>query len=132
MDRDDTGGATMLPLGRDDVRDALSQLTEWVGDTCEIRRTMRLDETEHAALTERIQVVADALQMRPDIRRFDGYTHVRLRTPDGGALTSGEVRLAARIEDAYRSVTAASPRDRQDQYDSSRLAQWTTRRPGKS
>jgi 4a-hydroxytetrahydrobiopterin dehydratase len=96
----------MLPLGRDDVRDALSQLTEWIGDTSEIRRTMRLDETEHAALTERIQVVAEALQLRPDVRRIDGYTYVRLRTPDGGALTSGEVSLAARIEDAYRSVTA--------------------------
>ena len=42
------------------------------------------------------------------MRRLDGYTQVRLRTPDGGALTAGEVRLAARIEDAYRSVTADS------------------------
>lgn len=96
----------MLPLDRDDLRDALGQLTEWTGDSREISRTMRLDETEHAALTERIQVFADALQLRPDIHRLDGCTHVRLRTPDGGALTSGEVRLAARIEDAYRSVTA--------------------------
>jgi hypothetical protein len=31
---------------------------------------------------------------------------VCLRTPDRGALTAGEVTLAARIEDAYRSVTA--------------------------
>ena len=30
-----------------------------------------------------------------------------IRTPDGGSLTAGEVTLAARIEDAYRSVTAA-------------------------
>jgi pterin-4a-carbinolamine dehydratase len=108
----------VLPHGRDDLRDALGQLTEWTGDAREIRRTMRLDETEHAALTERIQVVADALQLRPDVHRIDGYTHVRLRTPDGSALTSGEVSLAARIEDTYRSVTADSPRDRQDQQDS--------------
>lgn len=96
----------MPPLGRDDLRDALDLLKEWIGDAREIRRTMRLDETEHAALTERIKVVADALQVRPDVRRRDGYTHVCLRTPDGGALTAGEVNLAARIEDAYRSVTA--------------------------
>jgi 4a-hydroxytetrahydrobiopterin dehydratase len=97
----------MLPLSRDDLRDALGQLKEWVGDTREIRRTLRLDETEHAALTERIKVVADALQLRPDVRRLDGCTQICLRTPDGGALTSGEIRLAARIEDAYRSVTTA-------------------------
>jgi pterin-4a-carbinolamine dehydratase len=98
----------MLPLSRDDLRDALGQLTEWIGDARELRRTMRLDESEHAALTERIKVVSDALQLRPDVRRRDGLTQICLRTPDGGALTAGEVRLAARIEDAYRSITAAS------------------------
>jgi len=97
----------MPPLGRDDLRDALDLLKEWIGDAREIRRTMRLDETEHAALTERIKVVSDALQVRPDVRRLNGYTEVCLRTPDGGTLTAGEVNLAARIEDAYRSVTAA-------------------------
>jgi 4a-hydroxytetrahydrobiopterin dehydratase len=96
----------MLPLGRDDLRDALGQLKEWVVDAREIRRTMRLDETQHAALTERIQVVAEACELRPDVRRLDGLTLVRLRM--GGALTAGEVRLAARIEDAYRAVTDPS------------------------
>jgi pterin-4a-carbinolamine dehydratase len=95
----------VLPLGRDDLRDALGQLTEWTGDNREIRRVMRLDESEHAALTERIKVVSDALQLCPQVRRLDGYTQVCLRTPDGGTLTDGEVRLAARIEDAYRTVT---------------------------
>jgi 4a-hydroxytetrahydrobiopterin dehydratase len=94
----------MLPLGRNDLQDALGQLKEWVVDAREIRRTMRLDETQHAALTERIQVVAEALELRPDVRRLDGLTQVRLRMPTDGALTAGEVRLAARIEDAYRAV----------------------------
>lgn len=98
----------MLPLGKDTLRDALSQLNEWSGDVREIRRTMRLDETEHAELTERIQVVADALQLRPDVRRLDGYTQIRLRSPDGGALTAGEVALAARIEAAYRSIISTT------------------------
>jgi 4a-hydroxytetrahydrobiopterin dehydratase len=97
----------MPPLGRDDLRDALGLLKEWIGDAREIRRTMRLDDTEHAVLTERIKVVADALQVRPEVRRTDGFTHVCLRTPDGAALTAGEVNLAARIEDAYRSVIAS-------------------------
>ena len=95
----------VLPLGRDDLRDALGQLTEWTGDTQELRRTMRLDETEHAALSERIKVVSDALQVLPMVRRLNGFTQVCLRTTDGGVLTAGEVRLAARIEDAYRAVT---------------------------
>jgi len=95
----------MLPLGRDDLRDALGQLKEWVVDAREIRRTMRLDDTQHAALTERIQVVAEALELRPDVRRLDGFTQVRLRMPNAGTLSAGEVRLAARIEDAYRAVT---------------------------
>jgi 4a-hydroxytetrahydrobiopterin dehydratase len=94
----------MLPLGREDLRDTLNQLKEWIGDASEIRRTMRLDETEHAALTERIKVVSDALQVRPDVQRHDGFTQICLRTADGGVLTDGEVRLAARIEDVYRTV----------------------------
>jgi pterin-4a-carbinolamine dehydratase len=98
----------MLPLGNDHLRDALSLLNEWFGDTREIRRTLRLDDCEHAALTERIKVVSDALQLRPDVRRLDGYTQIRLRTPDGGSLTADEVALAARIEAAYRAVTDPS------------------------
>ncbi len=98
----------MPPLGRDDLRDVLGLLKDWIGDAGEIRRTMRLDETEHAALTERIKVVADALQVRPDVRRRNGFTEVRLRTPNGDSLTSGEVNLAARIENAYRSIKSTS------------------------
>jgi 4a-hydroxytetrahydrobiopterin dehydratase len=93
----------VLPLGHD-LRDALSQLKDWSGDAREIRRTLRLDEGEHAALTERIKVVSDALQLRPDVRRLDGYTQISLRPADGGALTAGEVALAARIEAVYRAI----------------------------
>ena len=94
----------MPPHGRDDLRDALGQLKEWTGDSQEIRRTMLLDDSEHAALAERIKVVSEALEVEPMVRRVDGYTQVCLRTHDGGTLTAGEVSLAARIEDAYRSV----------------------------
>jgi pterin-4a-carbinolamine dehydratase len=80
-------------------------LKEWTGDAGEIRRSLRLDESEHAAFTERLKVVADALQLSPQVRRQGGVTQVCLRPPDGGALTASEVRLAARIEDTYRAVT---------------------------
>lgn len=90
----------MAALGQDFLHDALSQLTGWSSDGHEIRRTLEIDESEHADLTERVKVYSDALHLRPDVRRADGRTHIRIR----GALTTAEVTLAARIEDAYRSV----------------------------
>jgi len=93
---------------RDYLSDALALLQGWTHDGEEIRRTLHLDESQHAALTERMKVVADALQVRPDVRRLDGRTQIRLRTPDGSALSAGEVTLAARIEDLYRTITDAT------------------------
>jgi 4a-hydroxytetrahydrobiopterin dehydratase len=90
--------------GQDYLNDALALLAGWTREGREIQRTLCLDEAQHAALTERIKVAADALQLRPDIRRLDGHTQIRLEAPDGTALTAGEVTLAARIEDAYRSI----------------------------
>jgi pterin-4a-carbinolamine dehydratase len=91
---------------RDYLSDALALLQGWTREGMEIRRTLQLDESQHAALTERMKVVADALQLRPDIRRLDGRTQIRLRTP-GSALSPGEVTLAARIEDLYRTIIAS-------------------------
>lgn len=93
---------------RDYLSDALALLAGWSQDGREIRRTLRLDDSQHAQLTERIKVAADALQLRPDIRRLDGHTQIRLGAEDGAALGAGEVTLAARIEDAYRSITGAA------------------------
>jgi 4a-hydroxytetrahydrobiopterin dehydratase len=89
----------------DYLTDALSLLDGWNRNGREFTRTLRLDESQHAALTERIKVVADALQLRPQVRRLDGNTHIRLQTPDDGALSDGEVTLAARIEAMYRTIT---------------------------
>jgi pterin-4a-carbinolamine dehydratase len=95
-----------MPLRREDLRDALAQLTGWVREAKELRRILRLDESQHAALTERIKVVADALQLHPEIRRQGSQTQITLRTADG--VSADEVRLAARIEDIYHVVS--SPR----------------------
>jgi pterin-4a-carbinolamine dehydratase len=91
--------------GVDYLSDALALLGGWSHEGREIRRILRLDDAQHAALTERVKIVADALQLRPSIRRLDGYTQICVGTP-GGALTAGEVTLAARIEDVYRAITA--------------------------
>lgn len=99
-------GARQSSTRRDDyLNDALTQLAGWTREANEITRTLPLDDAEHAALTERIKVVADALQVRPEIRRSNGQTRIRLSTPVGDGLTAGEVTMAARIEDAYRTIT---------------------------
>ncbi|MEU1603481.1 4a-hydroxytetrahydrobiopterin dehydratase [Micromonospora matsumotoense] len=90
----------------DYLSDALTLLHGWTRDGEQIRRTLVMDDTQHAALTERVKVVADALRLRPDISRRDTETRIRVGHGDGEPLTEGEVLLAARIEDAYRAVTA--------------------------
>jgi len=88
----------------DFLSDALTVLGGWTRDGVQLKRILAIDESQHAALTERIKVVADALSLRPDIRRLDGHTQIRVAAR-AGAITAGEVTLAARIEDAYRAVT---------------------------
>jgi 4a-hydroxytetrahydrobiopterin dehydratase len=92
---------------RDYLSDALRLLAGWTREGQEIKRTLRIDDAQHAELTERIKVAADALQVRPMIRRLDGHTQIMLHTPASSGLTAVEVTLAARIEDAYRTVTEA-------------------------
>jgi 4a-hydroxytetrahydrobiopterin dehydratase len=97
-----------IRLGRtrpDYLSDALALLTGWTRDGVQIKRVLPLDDSQHAALTERIKVAADTLHLRPNIRRLDGHTQISLGADDGGAITHGEVTLAARIEDAYRTIT---------------------------
>ncbi|MET7467776.1 4a-hydroxytetrahydrobiopterin dehydratase [Micromonospora sp. NPDC005686] len=89
----------------DYLSDALALLTGWTREGEQIRRTIVLDDTQHAALTERVAVVADALRLRPEISRRADRTQIRLGHDDGEPLTEGEVLLAARIEDAVRAVT---------------------------
>ncbi|MBO4162384.1 MULTISPECIES: 4a-hydroxytetrahydrobiopterin dehydratase [Micromonospora] len=90
----------------DYLSDALTLLHGWTRDGEQIRRTLVIDDSQHAELTERVKVVADALRLRPDISRQDTETRIRVGHGDGEPLTDGEVLLAARIEDAYRAVTA--------------------------
>jgi 4a-hydroxytetrahydrobiopterin dehydratase len=90
---------------RDYLSDALTLLAGWTREGRQLRRTLLLDDTQHAALTERIKVASDALHLRPEIRRLDGHTQIKVGARDGDAITEGEVTLAARIENAYRAVT---------------------------
>ncbi|BFU42391.1 hypothetical protein KRMM14A1004_06280 [Krasilnikovia sp. MM14-A1004] len=88
----------------DYLSDALALLGGWTQDGLQLKRVLACDESQHAALTERIKVAADTLRIRPHIRRLDGHTQICLAAQDGTDITAGEVTLAARIEDAYRTV----------------------------
>jgi 4a-hydroxytetrahydrobiopterin dehydratase len=88
----------------DYLSDALDLLGGWTRDGVQLKRVLVCDDSQHAALTERIKVAADTLRIRPSIRRLDGHTQILLDASDGSAITDGEVTLAARIEDAYRTV----------------------------
>ncbi|GAA4593115.1 hypothetical protein GCM10023107_25740 [Actinoplanes octamycinicus] len=104
------GGAAMRARkrrnnnGSDYLSDALALLGGWTRDGVQLRRDLACDDSQHAALTERIQVAADTLSIRPSIRRIDGHTQICLGDRDGDALTDRDVTLAARIEDFYRTV----------------------------
>jgi 4a-hydroxytetrahydrobiopterin dehydratase len=99
--------ARKLRSSRSDyLSDALAVLGGWTRDGVQLKRVLVCDDSQHAALTERIKVAADTLRIRPTIRRLDGHTQICLDAPDGTTITDGEVTLAARIEDAYRTVLA--------------------------
>ncbi|WP_230687160.1 4a-hydroxytetrahydrobiopterin dehydratase [Catellatospora vulcania] len=89
---------------RDYLSDALSQLSGWVHEGDCLKRTLPLDDTEHAVLTEHISVAADTFGVRPHIRRLDGRTQIQLCAGDNGTLTSAEIGMAARVEAAYQSL----------------------------
>ena len=84
------------------LRDALSRLTGWTGDSRGITRTIRLTDGAHAALLERLKVCADALGHRPHVERAGGVTRVRLVDPVMGAVSEIDVALAARIDGIVR------------------------------
>ncbi|GGK00519.1 hypothetical protein GCM10010123_33040 [Pilimelia anulata] len=88
----------------DYLSEAFALLAGWARQGREIHRSLALDDSQHAAFTERITVIADVLQIRPRVHRHDGHTLIRLHSPDE-ALHPGTVAMAARIEDVYRAVT---------------------------
>ena len=92
---------------RDYLSDALALLTGWNREGSQITRILELDDAQHAALTERVKVVADSLHLRPDIRRVNGHTQIRVSADDATDLTERHIALAARIEDVYRAVTSS-------------------------
>ncbi|MGA8116097.1 MAG: 4a-hydroxytetrahydrobiopterin dehydratase [Actinocatenispora sp.] len=97
----------MSTLNDEILREALAHLASWHGDRRGIHRTLRISESEHADLIERIKVVADAMRLRPSLRREDGCTRIGLDPLDGDQISTAQVALAARIEAAYQHVSGA-------------------------
>jgi len=91
------------------VRDAISRLHGWTGDTGGIARTLTLSASEHNDFLERIKVCSDAMNHRPVIRRGGDQTQVWLCTTDEGGITECDIALAARINAIVRIVAPPSP-----------------------
>ena len=90
----------------DYLTDALGLLQGWTRDGVQLKRVLVCDDSQHAALTERIKVASDTLRIRPAIQRTEGHTRICLGAGESDVITDGQVTLAARIEDAYRTVVS--------------------------
>lgn len=95
-----------MTRGDDLLQDALQQLDGWSTDSTHISRTLTINDSQHADLTERIKIFADAYELRPAVRRMDGNTRIDVTRAEG--VTLSEVSFAARVEDAYQNIAGVS------------------------
>ncbi|QSB04629.1 hypothetical protein [Natronoglycomyces albus] len=107
--------------------DALQQLRGWVNDDTRLCRELPIDESQHAALKERIKIVSDTLGVRPDVTRQSGVTLIELSRPDG--VNANDVTFAGRVEDAYRVIAGDAFGDHEASLprQGSRLGRWFKR-----
>ncbi|CAM3496100.1 pterin dehydratase [Stackebrandtia soli] len=117
-----------MTRGDDTLQDALQQLGGWSADSTHISRTLTIDESQHADLTERIKIFADALELSPDVRRFDGRTRIVINHVDGVGLS--EVKFAARVEDAYQHLAGTFGSEPHDEPTTGAIRTWWHRRVG--
>lgn len=98
----------MTRLNDEILHEALASLAGWQGDRHGIARTLEISDAEHAELTERVKVLADAMRLRPTLRRIDGQTSIEVDPVDGETLSTAQVALAARIEAAYHTISGTT------------------------
>lgn len=114
-----------MTRGEDLLKDALRQLDGWSTDPTRISRTLTIDESQHADLSERIKIYADTLELCPAVSRRDGKTQIDVRRSEGVSLS--EVNFAARVENAYRDI-AGKTADEAESAPSKRVNGWWQRR----
>lgn len=117
-----------MTRGNDLLRDALQQLDGWNAAPTHISRTLTIDDSQHADLTERIKIFADALELRPDVRRLDGCTRIAVNRAEG--VTISEIKFAARVEDAYQHI-AGVVADPHKEATTGSLKAWWQRKVGR-
>ncbi|THV43113.1 pterin dehydratase [Glycomyces buryatensis] len=105
--------------------DALSELNGWVADDGRLRRTLPLDESQHAELAEQIKIFADTLNVRPDVSRSEQATLIVL-TRDGG-FGLPDVTFAGRVESAYISIAGDIAAQEDSDLAKGRFTRWLRR-----
>ncbi len=91
------------------IDDALTNLPDWSGTPERLTRTADLSDTEHAEVTGRIAVTADAMDHHPHVERADGQTRFALTTHSEGGVTNKDIALAAEIDTVIRQTKGEPP-----------------------
>lgn len=117
-----------MTRGNDLLQDVLEQLDGWNAEPTHISRTLTIDDRQHADLTERIKIFADALELNPYVKRHDGFTQIELNRADG--VTLSEIKFAARVEDAYQHIAGVAVNPHKEPTTGS-LKAWWQRRVGR-
>lgn len=86
------------PLTDEEVREALSQLPYWSGDTSALVRTVELPEENLDRVVERIQNLRRELGRGPTVRRMDGVADLVVNTATVDAVTALDIDLAHEID----------------------------------
>ncbi|MEU5671161.1 4a-hydroxytetrahydrobiopterin dehydratase [Micromonospora sp. NPDC047762] len=92
-------------LTADAVREELSRLPDWSGDSTGIGRTVQLGSFPAAiAVVDRVATVAEELDHHPDIDIRWRTLTFRCVTHSAGGVTHRDIGLARRIDDIVRSA----------------------------
>lgn len=111
-----------MTRGNDLLQDVLRQLDGWNAEPTHISRTLTIDDRQHADLTERIKIFADALELNPYVKRHDGRTQIEVNRTDG--VTMSEIKFAARVEDAYQHIAGVTANPHKEPTTGSLKAWW--------
>lgn len=90
---------TRVRLSEEQLKQGLSQLPGWEGDTTAIRKVFRFkDHVTAMGFVTRVALVAERMNHHPDLRIVYNRVEIALATHDAGGVTELDLELARSIE----------------------------------